>query len=72
MPKPKEYAPIQGQKYQLFVKLPDQRAYEHLDYAKDKKEKDFLIQEYKMAWGYDTSIHWVLLPEKYWEANPNE
>lgn len=64
---PKEYDPQQGYMYQLFVKTPHQRAYEHLDYAEDKADKNHLMKEYKIAYGAGYYFKALLLPQKYWK-----
>ena len=64
---PKEYDPQQGYMYQLFVKTPHQRAYEHLDYAVDEADKKHLMTEYKMAYGAGHYLKAQLLPRKYWK-----
>jgi len=67
MSQPKAYEPEYGYKYQILVMTPYDRAYEHCDYAKDKKEKDYLIAEYRMAYGVGHTFKSILLPEKYWK-----
>ena len=66
MSQPLAYEPIQGQKYQILVMCPGCRSYEHCDYAKDKKEKEYLLAEYKLAYGAGHTFKSILLPEKYW------
>ncbi|PGO60678.1 hypothetical protein [Priestia megaterium] len=63
---PKAYEPQQGYKYQILVKTPYDRAYEHCDYAKDNEEKNHLIKEYQMAYGAGHYFKSILLPKKYW------
>ena len=63
---PKAYDPQQGYKYQLLTKY-NNEAYEHCDYAKDKKDKDYLLNEYKLAYGNEFSFKTILLPQKYWK-----
>lgn len=67
MSNPKAYEPQQGYKYQILVKTPYDRAYEHCDYAKDNTEKNYLIGEYKLAYGNGFSFKSILLPRKYWK-----
>lgn len=64
---PKAYEPQQGYKYQILVKTPYDRAYEHCDYAKDRKERNNLIDEYKLAYGMGYTFKSIQLPKKYWE-----
>jgi len=63
---PKAYEPQQGYKYQIMVKTPYDRAYEHCDYAKDRTEKNELIKEYRTAYGPGYYFNPVQLPKKYW------
>lgn len=66
MSQPKAYAPEQGYKYQILTRY-NNDPYEHCDYAKDKKEKDYLLNEYRMAYGNEFRFKTILLPEKYWK-----
>ena len=66
MTRPKAYSPEQGYRYQLLCKSPYDRAYEHLDYAKDKTEKKHLLDEYKLAFSPGFSYTTIELPQKYW------
>ena len=42
----------QGQKWQLLTRYKADE-WEHCDYAKDNKEKNYLLSEYRMAYGSD-------------------
>lgn len=64
---PQAYEPQQGYKYQILVKTPYDRAYEHCDYAKDKTERDYLLGEYRLAYGNGHSFKTIPLPKKYWD-----
>ena len=64
---PKAYDPQQGYMYQLLVKTPYDREYEHCDYAVDKGDKDYLLDEYKLAYGAGFIFKSILLPKKYWK-----
>jgi len=66
MARPKAYEPMEGYKYQIFVKTPYDRAMEHCDYAIDRKDLKHLIENYKQAYGAGHSFSWTLLPQKYW------
>lgn len=66
MGRPKAYSPEYGCKYQILVLCPNDRAYEHCDYAKDKAEKDYLLGEYRLAYGAGFSFKTIPLPKKYW------
>lgn len=67
MTQPKAYSPEQGYKYQLLVKFPECREWEHCDYAKDKKEKNFLLGEYALSYrGTGATFKTIMLPQKYW------
>jgi hypothetical protein len=65
MTMPKAYEPEQGYKYQILTRYNNQ-PWEHCDYAKDSKEKNYLLKEYKIAYGAEFSFKTILLPEKYW------
>lgn len=61
------YEPQQGYKYQILTKYQGERAFEHLDYAKDRTEKEYLLKEYRLAQGSDFTYTTILLPKKYWK-----
>lgn len=64
---PKAYDPQEGYKYQILGRnLSYSREYEHIDYAKDKEERDYLLNEYNMAYGGGWQFKVILLPKKYW------
>jgi len=68
MSKPKAYEPQQGYRYQVLCRNQHyDRAWEHCDYAKDKTEKNYLIGEYRMAYGVGYEFKSILLPQKYWK-----
>jgi hypothetical protein len=62
------YDPQQGYKYQLLTKYKGDRAYEHCDYAKDTQERNYLLNEYRLAYGGDFTFRVITLPMKYWKA----
>jgi regulation of enolase protein 1 (concanavalin A-like superfamily) len=64
MTMPKAYEPMQGQKYQILCKYKND-FWEHCDYARTKEEKDFLLKEYKLAYGNEFTFKTILLPKKY-------
>lgn len=64
---PKAYEPTEGYKYQILVMTPYDRAYEHCDYASDKEERDYLISNYRQAYGPGFGFKAILLPKKYWK-----
>lgn len=66
MTMPIAYAPEHGYRYQILVRTPYDRAYEHCDYAKDKQEKKYLLTEYAMAYGTMCQLKTIELPRKYW------
>lgn len=71
MSKYKAYNPEYGYKYQILTKYRGERSFEHCDYAKDKEEKKYLLDEYKLAYGYDFTFKTIILPMKYWTAKVN-
>lgn len=62
---PKAYEPEYGYRYQILTRYCN-NAYEHCDYAKDAKEKNYLLQNYREAYGGEFSFKTILLPQKYW------
>lgn len=67
MAKPQAYDPQEGYKYQILTRNPAYgRAWEHADYAKDRQEKNYLIGEYRLAYGAGWEFKSILLPRKYW------
>ena len=65
MGRPKAYEPQQGYKYQLLYMGHGSREYESIDYAVDRKEKEYLINEYRLAFG-GGRFKAEMLPQKYW------
>ncbi|UGO47592.1 hypothetical protein MCCARTNEY_4 [Bacillus phage vB_BanH_McCartney] len=66
MAHPKAYDPQPGYKYQILVKTPYDRAYEHCDYAEDKAELKDLLADYRMSYGIGFYFKTITLPQKYW------
>ena len=66
---PKAYEPEQGYKYQILTRNQQYngREWEHCDYAKDSKEKKYLIGEYRLSYGAGWEFKSILLPQKYWD-----
>lgn len=64
MSRPKAYEPTEGQKYHILTRLED-KEWEHLDYAKDDTERDYLLSEYRLAMP-SHGFHICRLPRKYW------
>jgi hypothetical protein len=64
MTRPKAYSPVVGYKYQILQYDNYNREYDHLDYAKDKQEKEFLLKEYRLSGA--TGLKTIELPRKYW------
>lgn len=69
MTRPKAYEPVQDQMYQILLYDNYNREYDHLDYAKDKTEKNFLLSEYKLSYGNGFKFKTILLPKKYHPKN---
>ena len=67
MSQPKAYSPEYGYKYQILAWDSYNREYDHLDYAKDKTEKDYLLNEYRIAYPSGSQFKTILLPQKYWK-----
>jgi hypothetical protein len=66
MAMPKAYDPQHGYKYQILVKCPGEREYEHCDYATDSADKKHLLENYRQAYGAGFTFKTILLPAKYW------
>lgn len=67
---PKAYAPEQGYKYQILTRYtPNGSEWEHCDYAKDSQEKNYLLGEYRLAYGKEFEFKTIPLPKKYHKDN---
>lgn len=64
---PKAYDPQQGYRYQILCRNPEYngREWEHCDYAKNWDERNFLIREYRMAYGRGYEFKSIMLHGKY-------
>ena len=62
---PKNYNPEYGYKYQILTRYKNERMFEHCDYAKNRQELQYLVNEYKLAYGNDYQFKSILLPKKY-------
>jgi hypothetical protein len=61
------YAPEPGYMFQIFTRNPQYgRAWEHCDYAKDRAEKKYLIENYRLAYGPSWEFSSIVLPYKFW------
>jgi len=70
MARPKAYDPQRGYQYQIFQRHPlyNGREWEHTDYATDSDDKDYLLNEYALAYrGQGFEFKTELLPQKYWD-----
>jgi hypothetical protein len=67
MGRPLAYDPQHGYKYQILVKTPYDRAYEHCDYAIDYADRKHLLENYRMAYGAEFYFKVITLPQKYWK-----
>lgn len=65
MARPQAYDPQEGYKYQIFCRH-QSRIWDHCDHAKDRKDKDYLIGEYRLAYGPGWEFKYIILPRKYW------
>ena len=65
--KPKAYEPQDGYRSQILCRNQAySREWEHCDYAKDKQEKHYLLDNYRMAYGAGWEFKTILLPANYW------
>lgn len=62
----KAYAPEFGYKFQLFVRCPGDREFEHCDYATDRADLRHLRTNYAQAYGGGFEFRSKMLPAKYW------
>jgi hypothetical protein len=69
MTMPNAYSPEKGYKYQLLAWDNYNRSYDHLDYAIDREEKNYLLKEYALAYGTGFSFKTITLPKKYWKLS---
>ena len=68
MPRPKAYCPEQGYTHQIFCRNQQyDRSWEHCDYAKGWKDKNYLISNYRQAYGAGWQFKTEQLPQKYWK-----
>jgi hypothetical protein len=67
MAQPKAYSPEQGYRYQILTRMTSEREWEHCDYAKDRTEKDYLLANYRSAYGSGFTFNVIELPQKYWK-----
>ena len=66
MTMPKCYEPEQGYMFQIIGRdLNYSRSFEHVDYAKDKQERTYLLSEYSLAYGQSWELKAIRLPLKY-------
>lgn len=65
---PKAYEPVQGQMYQILCRerCTPRREWDHCDYAENRKEKDYLIDQYNSSYRGGFEFKAILLPKKYW------
>ena len=68
MTHPKAYDPEQGYMYQILCrsKASYDREWEHCDYAKNKEEKNYFLEEYGLSYRGNFEFKVILLPKKYW------
>ena len=68
MSNPKAYDPEPGYKYQILCRYRGSadREWEHCDYAKDLKEKNYILEEYRAAYRGLFDFKVIVLPKKYW------
>lgn len=64
MSRPKAYSPEYGYRYQILAYDRYNREYDHLDYAKDREEREYLLKEYRMSM---SGLKAIELPQKYWK-----
>lgn len=67
MTQPQAYDPQQGYQYHILCRNQSyDRIWEHCDYAKDRTEKRYLVEEYRLAYGSGWEFKSIMQPSKYW------
>ena len=64
---PKAYKSEQGYMYQILCRPYGRHEWEHCDYAVDKAERDYLVNEYRIAYRGGYEFLCIQLPQKYWK-----
>jgi hypothetical protein len=64
---PKAYDPQEGCMFQILVMCPNDREYEHCDYAVDRADKKHLLENYRQSYGVGFRFKTILLPQKFWK-----
>lgn len=64
---PKAYCSEQSYMYQILCRQCGAHEWEHCDYAVDKTERDYLVNEYKIAYRGGYEFLCIQLPQKYWK-----
>lgn len=73
MARPKCYDPEDGYMYQLMFMGQGDREWEHLDYAETMSDKEYLINEYSLAYrGTGARLKAELLPMRYWNKEKEQ
>lgn len=67
MSRPEAYDPQPGYQFQILTRnrLYSQ-AFEHCDYATSREEKNYLVNEYRIAYGPGWEFRSIVLPRKFW------
>jgi hypothetical protein len=66
MTRPLAYDPQSGYKFQILCRQYGAASWNHCDYAKDRTEKNYIVDEYRLAYGGGFQFKSILLPAKYW------
>ena len=67
MTMPQAYEPANGYKFQILTRNPTcGMAWEHCDYAIDRSDRNYLLSNYRMAYGGGWEFKVITLPRKYW------
>lgn len=66
---PKAYEPEKGYMFQILTRNKwNKGGWEHCDYAKDVKDKNYLLANYKLAFNEpSTEFKVIKLPVQYWK-----
>lgn len=66
----KAYDPQYGYRYQLLTRnISYSREWEHCDYALNYKDRAYLLQNYREAYGPGWEFKTIELPKKYWNES---
>jgi len=67
MARPSCYDPTPGYRYQIIFRMKGEREWEHLDFATDMEQRDYLLAEYRLAYrGMNCEVGICQFPREFW------